>query len=97
MTADETVGTRISDEALERLSKKVGERRGPTVGNPSSRSQIRHYGVMTGDMRPLFVDLEHARKGPWQTLIAPQGVLVHEELFDPALPNRDPCDAEISV
>ena len=93
MATDETVRTRISNEALERLRKRVGEREGPIARNPITRSQIRHYGVMTGDMRPLFVDLEYARKGPWQSLIAPQGVLVHEEAFDPEVDGLPGCKA----
>jgi acyl dehydratase len=93
LATDETVRTRISNEALERLRKRVGEREGPIARNPITRSQIRHYGVMTGDMRPLFVDLEYARKGPWQSLIAPQGVLVHEEAFDPEVDGLPGCKA----
>jgi hypothetical protein len=89
--ADETVKTKITDDALESLRKQIGVRRGQKPDDEKAktsrilRSQIRHQSVMLGDMRPLFVDLEYAQKSPWRTLVCPQGVLIHEEQYDPEI------------
>ncbi len=89
--ADETVKTKITDDALESLRKQIGVRRGQKPNDEKAktsrilRSQIRHQSVVLGDMRPLFVDLEYAQKSPWRTLVCPQGVLIHEEQYDPEI------------
>ena len=85
-----TITTEITPEACERLKAFVGKEPDPVLTGRSTpapilRSQIRHWAVMTGDMRPLFVDLDYAKKSPWKTLVAPQGIILHEEQFDPEI------------
>ncbi|MBT4162192.1 MAG: hypothetical protein HOC70_04565 [Gammaproteobacteria bacterium] len=101
MDNTETVKTEITAEAYADLASQVGGE--PTAklstyssSSPILRSQIRHWGVMTGDMRPLFVDLDYAKASPWKTLVAPQGVLVHQERFDAEIDGLVGCKAVMS-
>jgi acyl dehydratase len=85
-----TVATQITSEACEHLKSLVGTEPEPVITGRSTpapilRSQIRSWAVMTGDMRPMFVDLDYAKKGHWKTLIAPQGIILHQEQFDPEI------------
>jgi acyl dehydratase len=85
-----TVTTEITTEDFERLKSFIGTApeatlTGRSAPAPILRSQIRSWAVITGDMRPLYVDLDHAKSSSWKTLVAPQGVIVHEEQFDPEI------------
>lgn len=88
MTTPE-VTTQITDEALAALRGRIGvrivggEEGGEVRRTRILRSLIRSWAVVTGDMRPLFVDLEYAQKSRWGTLLAPPGVLINEEQLDP--------------
>jgi|TARA_B100000315_G_scaffold244509_1_gene269163 acyl dehydratase len=97
-----TITTEITDEASAKLASLVGsepqdtltEYRPPT---PIKRSQIRHWAVMSGDMRPLFLDLDYAEESPWKTIIAPQSVILHEERFDPEIDGLPGCKSVLSA
>ena len=62
----------------------------------SPRSQIRHWAVVLGDMRPLFVDAEYAAAGPWGTVIAPPSVLACFEQIDPEVDGLPGCQAVLA-
>lgn len=107
MTTSEIVKTQITDEMANALRAQVGKawsrqyQPWEIEGSRITRSLIRRWTVLTGDMRPIFLDLEYAKTLPWGTILAPPGMLQDQEQFDPGvqgLPGSQPilaaCDLE---
>ncbi len=89
MTTETRLTGRITDEQIAALQRKVGVTRKPDYQEWELddarifRSQLRHWAVLTGDMRPLYLDPDYAATTPWKTLIAPAGIIVCYEQLDP--------------
>lgn len=98
MTTAQYVITKITADMVNRQKEQIGKPREreyqewEMAGARTTRSQIRHWAVMIGDMRPLFLDLEYAQKSPWGTIIAPPGLLLDQELFDPEVDGLPGCN-----
>lgn len=95
----QTISSTISNDRLDSLRATVGIPREGTYQDWElddarvSRSQVRHWSVVLGDMRPLFVDAEYAASGPWGALIAPPSVLACFEQIDPEIDGLPGCQA----
>ncbi|MBE7519644.1 MAG: MaoC family dehydratase N-terminal domain-containing protein [Thermoflexaceae bacterium] len=93
------ISTTISNDSLDALRATVGVPRERTYQEWEfddarvSRSQVRHWAVVLGDMRPIFVDAEYAATGPWGALIAPPSVLACFEQIDPEIDGLPGCQA----
>jgi acyl dehydratase len=72
MEQSQTYG-RITDEGLERLRARIGQ--GFTGRRPwrteITRDAIYHLALAIGDLSPMYLDEEYARKTRWGTLLAP--------------------------
>ena len=83
------IKTRISDDQITELNKKVGVLVRPDLADWQladarvTRSSIRTWAVLNADMRPLYMDPEHAAGSPWKTIIAPPALIVSQEQIDP--------------
>ena len=69
---------RVTDEELERLRAKIGER--VTISEPPhltevTRDAIRHWALATGDRNPLYLDAAHAGRSPYGALTGPPCML----------------------
>ena len=69
---------KITDEELERLRAKIGER--VTISEPPhltevTRDAIRHWAQATGDRNPLYLDDAHAAQGPYGEIVGPPCML----------------------
>lgn len=91
MTTAEIIRTQISDEMANQLKTQVGKawsrRYEPweVEGSRITRTMIRRWAILSGDMRPIFLDLEYAKKMPSGTILAHPGMLQDQEQFDPAV------------
>lgn len=89
MTTAATVTSKTRTDQLAALRERVGATRKRALEEWELddarvlRSQIRSWGVMTGDMRPLYVDPAAAADSAWGTLIAPPGIITCYEQIDP--------------
>ena len=85
------ITSRITDEEIEEVKSRRGEEiAGQQEGwqvdeSRLLRSRIRHWAVMIGDMNPLYLDLEYARKSRWGTIICPPGILLEAGQLDPGI------------
>ncbi len=89
MAATTGITSTITNEALAAFKARVGETRKRAYEEweladaKILRSQIRSWSVINGDMRPLYMDPDHAAKSPWGALIAPPAVILSYEQFNP--------------
>lgn len=85
------IATKITDKQLEELTSRVGQR--VHSGSDSlesnsravSRSTIRTWAVLNGDMRPLYMDPDHARRSRWESIIAPPAAIMAFEQLVPEI------------
>ena len=83
------IKTTITDDQLTELKKKVGVIVRPDYEDWQladariTRSAIRTWAVLNADMRPLYMDPEHAKSSPWGTIIAPPAIILSQEHLDP--------------
>lgn len=83
------VTTTITDDQLAELKNKLGVVKSSDYADWQLadarivRSTIRTWAVLNGDMRPLYMDPEHADRSPWGTIIAPPAVIISQELLNP--------------
>lgn len=78
MTMDMNLGSKLSDEVIERARKRIGEVI-PITGGFNSEAQldtIRHFAEGIGDDNPLWLDPEYAAKTQHGTLLAPPSYLL---------------------
>ena len=64
---------KITDEGLDRIRARIGkgfESRRPWR-TEVTRDAIYHLALAIGDLSPLYVDEEYAKKTRWGTLLAP--------------------------
>ncbi|MBI4299607.1 MAG: MaoC family dehydratase N-terminal domain-containing protein [Chloroflexi bacterium] len=98
----DTVKTKITDEALAKLKSQVGIPQGRDLPEweledaKLLRSQIRSYGVMIGDMNPIFTDLEYAQKTRWGTILCHPGIINEQEHLEPQSELLPGCRAVLS-
>src|SRR2546426_9005615 len=64
---------RITDEGIAELGARIGQRSpGPRRGRTEvTRAAIHHLALAIGDLSPLYLDEDYARKTRWGTLLAP--------------------------
>ena len=88
MPAIETI---INDEQEQAIKRRIGERISldfqpwEAMEARVSRSTIRTWAVLNGDMRPLYMDPEYAAKSRWERIIAPPACMMAYEQIVPEI------------
>ena len=83
------IQTIITDQQEQTLRNRIGERIGQdfqpweAMDARVSRSNIRTWAVLNGDMRPLYTDPEYAADSPWESIIAPPACIMAYEQIAP--------------
>ena len=83
------IKTTITDEQLEQLRAQVGvvnsSAKKELADSEIKRSTVRTWAVLNADMRPLYMDPDHAQASPWGAIIAPPAIILSYERINPGV------------